>query len=101
MFDRLVRHMGDALHIARSPTRAARGGSLVAVLTRRHRPVRDLQRRLHGGHADLPDGSVHLSVYSPPFAGLYVYSSDERDLSNARLRRVHGALRVRGAELSG
>lgn len=34
--------------------------------------------------ADLPAGSVHLSVYSPPFAGLYVYSSSERDLSNAR-----------------
>lgn len=33
---------------------------------------------------DLPDGSVHLSVYSPPFAGLYIYSSSERDLSNAR-----------------
>lgn len=33
---------------------------------------------------DLPDGSVHLSVYSPPFAGLYHYSSSERDLSNAR-----------------
>jgi DNA modification methylase len=32
----------------------------------------------------LPDDSVHLSVYSPPFAGLYHYSSDERDLSNAR-----------------
>lgn len=30
----------------------------------------------------LPDESVHLSVYSPPFAGLYRYSSDERDLSN-------------------
>lgn len=35
----------------------------------------------------LPDASVHLSVYSPPFAssgagGLYVYSSSERDLSN-------------------
>lgn len=30
----------------------------------------------------LPDGSVHLSVYSPPFAGLYHYSSSERDLSN-------------------
>jgi DNA modification methylase len=29
-----------------------------------------------------PDESVHLSVYSPPFAGLYQYSSDERDLSN-------------------
>lgn len=32
----------------------------------------------------LPDHSIHLSVYSPPFAGLYHYSSDDRDLSNAR-----------------
>lgn len=32
----------------------------------------------------LPDGSVHLSVYSPPFCGLYQYSSSERDLSNCR-----------------
>jgi DNA modification methylase len=31
----------------------------------------------------IPDQSVHLSVYSPPFAGLYQYSSDERDMSNA------------------
>lgn len=30
----------------------------------------------------LPDGCVHLSVYSPPFSGLYLYSSSERDLSN-------------------
>lgn len=30
----------------------------------------------------LPKDSVHLSVYSPPFGGLYHYSSDERDLSN-------------------
>jgi hypothetical protein len=30
----------------------------------------------------LPAESVHLSVYSPPFAGLYHYSSSERDLSN-------------------
>ena len=30
----------------------------------------------------LPNESVHLSVYSPPFAGLYCYSSDERDMSN-------------------
>ena len=34
--------------------------------------------------AALPEASVHLSVYSPPFAGLYQYSSSERDLSNAR-----------------
>lgn len=32
----------------------------------------------------LPDGSIHLSIYSPPFCGLYNYSSSERDLSNAR-----------------
>lgn len=34
--------------------------------------------------ASLPDQGVHLSLYSPPFCGLYVYSSSERDLSNAR-----------------
>ena len=32
----------------------------------------------------LPDGSVHFSIYSPPFAGLYQYTSSERDLSNCR-----------------
>ena len=37
----------------------------------------------------LPDGSVHLSIYSPPFAterggALYNYTSSERDLSNAK-----------------
>lgn len=32
----------------------------------------------------IPDESIHLSLYSPPFAGLYHYSSSERDLSNAR-----------------
>ena len=30
----------------------------------------------------MPDTSVHLSIYSPPFGGLYHYSSSERDLSN-------------------
>jgi DNA modification methylase len=30
----------------------------------------------------LPSASVDLTVYSPPFAGLYQYSSDERDMSN-------------------
>jgi len=32
----------------------------------------------------LPLASVHLSIYSPPFAGLYHYSSSDRDLSNSR-----------------
>lgn len=30
----------------------------------------------------LPSESVHLTVYSPPFAGLYQYSSDDQDMSN-------------------
>jgi DNA modification methylase len=33
---------------------------------------------------NLPDNAIHLSVYSPPFAGLYHYSSSERDFSNNR-----------------
>jgi DNA modification methylase len=32
----------------------------------------------------LPDASIHMSIYSPPFAGLYHYTSSERDLSNSR-----------------
>lgn len=31
---------------------------------------------------DLPDCIIDLSIFSPPFCGLYNYSSDERDLSN-------------------
>jgi len=31
----------------------------------------------------LPPESIHLTVYSPPFAGLYQYSSDPQDMSNA------------------
>ena len=32
--------------------------------------------------ATLPPETIHLSIYSPPFGGLYHYSSNERDLSN-------------------
>lgn len=31
---------------------------------------------------EMPDKSIDLSIYSPPFAGLYQYSSDPRDMSN-------------------
>lgn len=34
----------------------------------------------------LPDESIDLSVYSPPFAGLYNYSSSERDFSNCETK---------------
>lgn len=33
---------------------------------------------------EMKNESIHLSVYSPPFGGLYHYSSSERDLSNCR-----------------
>lgn len=33
--------------------------------------------------SELPAESIDLTIYSPPFAGLYQYSSDERDMSNA------------------
>ena len=36
------------------------------------------------GMSELPPSCVALSVYSPPFGGLYHYSSSDRDLSNCR-----------------
>lgn len=36
--------------------------------------------------AELADESVDLSVFSPPFASLYVYSASERDLGNCSSR---------------
>jgi len=34
----------------------------------------------------MPDKSIDLSVYSPPFAGLYNYSSSENDFSNCETK---------------
>ena len=34
------------------------------------------------GMQSLKTGSIHFSTYSPPFGGLYQYSSSDRDLSN-------------------
>jgi len=34
--------------------------------------------------SDIGDNKIHMSIYSPPFGGLYHYSSDERDISNCR-----------------
>ncbi len=33
--------------------------------------------------AEIPDESVHLSIFSPPFQSLYVYSASPRDMGNA------------------
>jgi DNA modification methylase len=32
--------------------------------------------------AGMPDNSIDLSVYSPPFSSLYIYSESERDMGN-------------------
>jgi DNA modification methylase len=41
---------------------------------------------IHGdcceGIKDIPDGSIDYSIFSPPFASLYVYSDSERDMGN-------------------
>lgn len=34
--------------------------------------------------SSLPEACIHLSLYSPPFGGLYHYSSSDQDLSNCR-----------------
>lgn len=31
-----------------------------------------------------PDNSIHYSIFSPPFASLYTYSSSDRDMGNSR-----------------
>lgn len=33
---------------------------------------------------DLPENSIHYSIFSPPFASLYTYSNNERDLGNCK-----------------
>lgn len=33
---------------------------------------------------EINENSIHLSVYSPPFADLYTYSASERDLGNSK-----------------
>lgn len=33
---------------------------------------------------EIPDNSIHYSIYSPPFASLYTYSNSERDLGNCK-----------------
>lgn len=32
----------------------------------------------------LPDNSVHFSVFSPPFESLYTYSNSDRDMGNSK-----------------
>jgi len=31
----------------------------------------------------LPENSLHLSIFSPPYASLYTYSNSDRDMGNS------------------
>ena len=33
---------------------------------------------------DIPDNSIHYSIFSPPFASLYTYSNSDRDMGNSK-----------------
>lgn len=33
---------------------------------------------------EIPDNSIHYSIFSPPFASLYTYSNSERDMGNCK-----------------
>lgn len=50
--------------------------------------ITDRYALYHGDSCEVlptfPDKSIHLSIYSPPFCGLFHYSSSERDMSNCR-----------------
>ena len=35
---------------------------------------------------EIPDESVHFSIFSPPFASLYTYSNSDRDLGNCKTK---------------
>jgi hypothetical protein len=82
MFAELVRHMRDTATPDIDPydqqIRVPRGRTDQDLMT-----AGRLLRRLLDVLPELPASSIHLSVYSPPFAGLYHYSSSDRDLSNA------------------
>lgn len=34
----------------------------------------------------VPDSSIHMQIYSPPFCSLYTYSNSERDLGNCKTK---------------
>lgn len=67
-------HMeGDIVENFDYKERAIRGEKYTAMLG-------DSCQRLK----EIPENSVHLSVYSPPFADLYTYSASQMDLGNSR-----------------
>jgi DNA modification methylase len=69
---------------------ARRGGGSVT-----ERGIKVLDQAISGDYAlyhgdsievvqGIPENSIHYSIFSPPFASLYVYSASDRDLGNVR-----------------
>ena len=103
MFGALVKHMNDALTVARTrDLRKRRGGPVMGQVADQ---VITENYALYNADAmeamsDLPDGCMHGVVYSPPFAygdeglggaGLYKYSSQRA--GPVQRGRLHGVLR--------
>ncbi|MEK7766905.1 MAG: hypothetical protein AAB368_11765, partial [bacterium] len=57
-------------------------GATAFLAEDREFPLVYLSGSIRGGVQLEPADRIGLSVYSPPFGGLYSYSSNERDLSN-------------------
>jgi hypothetical protein len=55
----------------------------VNVIAQNHRPMWSMY---HGDACEvikaIPEGRIHYSIFSPPFASLYTYSNSERDMGN-------------------
>jgi hypothetical protein len=68
-----------------SPQRADGGGDIVRATILDQRTCARWTA-IHGdcveAMSDIPDNSIDISVYSPPFSSLYIYSESARDMGN-------------------
>lgn len=86
MAEEMVKHMSD---INREALRGATKRS-TAEYKRKSEAGAKWQVRLGDcvdGLNDTKRGSLHFSIYSPPFASLYTYSNSERDMGNSKDER--------------
>lgn len=77
MMEEIVKHM-DGLSLGRAERDEADYSTTVETGSGWTLYLGDCVERLH----DVEDGSVGLSVFSPPFPGMYAYSNSTRDMGN-------------------
>ena len=87
VFEKMKQHeeMKTEMKIAAEELR--NGGEHAAVLSEEIPYESGENWKLHNGDcvrvaASMPENSIDFSVYSPPFANLYIYSSDVQDMGN-------------------